>query len=176
MAAAYKAKTGELVWVRKLNGPSGFGPLLCRGLLAVVTDSIYLLKPENGEVVRRFSWKGDGVSHAECTSKDIIAILRRDRPTDGNVKLVSLNEKGIRFTESCRAFVAFLRYSKERKLIYVSHLEGIDVRRSESGVLACKIERRNRPAGNGSVDVKENTIYVLTSDGYVYALQHPPGI
>jgi len=173
MAAAYNAKTGERVWVRKLNGPSGFGPLLCRGLLAVVTDSIYLLKPENGKVVRRFFWKGHGVSHAECTSKEIFAILRGDWATDGSVKLVALNEKGIRFTETCTAFAGFLRYSNERKLIYVSHLEGIDVRRAESGVIACKIERRNRPAGNGSVDVKENTIYVLTMDGYVYALRHP---
>jgi outer membrane protein assembly factor BamB len=173
MAAAYDTKTGKRVWVRRLDGPSVFGPLLCGGLLAVVTDSIYLLKPESGKVVRRFSWKADSVSQAECTRSDIIVSLRRKWPTDGNVRLVKLNESGICFAETCRAFVASLRYAAETKLIYVSHLEGIDVRRPESGVLAFRIERKARPVGIGAVDVKQNTIYALTGDGYVYALRHP---
>jgi hypothetical protein len=173
MAAGYNARTGKPVWACRLNGPSGFGPLLCRGLLAVITDSVYLLKPRNGTVVRRFSWKGDGVSHAESTPRDIIAILQEASRPAGDVRLVGLNESGIRFTETCRAFVAFLRYAAETKLIYVSHLQGIDVRRPESGVIACKIERETSSAGNGPVDVKRNTIYVLTNDGYVYALRHP---
>jgi outer membrane protein assembly factor BamB len=173
MAAAYNARTGKRVWTCRLNGPSGFGPLLCRGLLAVITDSVYLLKPKNGAVVRRFSWKGDGVSHAASTLKDIIAILREASRPAGDVRLVGLNESGIRFTETCQTFVAFLRHAAETNLIYVSHLQGIDVRRSESGVIACKIERETSSAGNGPVDVKRNTIYVLTSDGYVYALRHP---
>jgi outer membrane protein assembly factor BamB len=173
MAAAYDAKTGKQVWVRRLDGPSVFGPLLCRGFLAVITDSIYLLKLDSGKLIRKFSWKPDSVSRAESTHRDIMLSLRGNRPTDGNVKLVGLNENGIRFTESCRAFVALLRYAPETKLIYVSHLEGIDVRHPQSGILAFKIERKNRPAGNGPVDVKHNTIYALTSDGYVYALRHP---
>jgi outer membrane protein assembly factor BamB len=173
MAAAYDARTGKRAWVRRLDGPSVFGPLFCRGLLAVITHSVYLLSPENGEVVRRFSWKGDGVSHAESTPRDIIAILRGVWPPVGNVRLVGLNESGIRFTQTCTAFVAFVRYAAETKLIYVSHLQGIDVRRPDSGVITFKIERKSRSAGNGPVDVKRNTIYVLTSDGYVYALRHP---
>jgi len=174
MAAAYDARTGKRVWARRLDGPSGFGPLLCRGFLAVLTDSIYLLRPENGEVVRKFSWKDDSVSHAESTPRDIIAILRGNGPPVGDVRLVGLNKTGIRFTETCRAFVAFLRYAAETKLIYVSHLEGIDVRHPETGLISCKIERRTSSAGNGPVDLKHNIIYVLTSDGYVYALRHPP--
>jgi outer membrane protein assembly factor BamB len=173
-AAAYDARTGDRAWIRWLDGPSVCGPLTCRGRLAVITDSVYLLRPENGKVVRRFCWKGDGVRHADSSATDIIAILRGAWPPDGNVRLVHLNESGIRFTETCRAFVAFLRYAPETKLVYVSHLEGIDVRHSRTGILAFKLERKNRPAGNGSVDVKHNTIYALTSDGYVYALRHPP--
>jgi outer membrane protein assembly factor BamB len=174
MSAAYDTRTGNRIWVRRLDGPSRFGPLTCQGLLAVITDSVYLLRPENGNVVRRFSWKGDGVSHADSTTTDIIAILREAWPPDGNVRLVALNESGVRFTENCRAFVAFLRYAPKTKLIYVSHLEGIDVRHSRSGSLAFRVERKNHSAGNGPVDVKHNTIYALTSDGYVYALRHPP--
>lgn len=173
MAAAYDTNSGKRAWVRRLDGPSVFGPIPCRNLLAVVTDSIYLLKPESGKVVRRFSWKPDGVSEAECTLEGIVVILKGEWPPSGDVKLVGLSERGIQFTETCRAFVSILHYSPEKKLIYVSHLEGIDVRRPETGELVCKIQRSNRPAGNGPVDVKRNTIYVLTSDGYVYALRHP---
>jgi outer membrane protein assembly factor BamB len=173
MAAAYDARTGKRVWARRLDGPSVFGPLLCRGLLAVFTHSTYLLRPEEGEVVRRFTWKGDGVSHAESTPRGVVVILRGSWPSVGHVRLIGLDESGIRFTETCSAFVAFLRYAAETGMIYVSHLEGIDVRRPESGVLACKIERKNGRAGNGPADVKRNTIYVLTSDGYIYALRHP---
>lgn len=174
MAAAYDSKTGRQVWVRRLNGPSVFGPIPCQGLLAVVTDSIYLLTLESGKVVRRFCWKSSSVSGAECTHTGIIVTLRGDSPSDGDIRLVSLNESRIRFTETCRAFVAILRYAPETKLIYVSHLEGIDGRHSDSGALAFRLERKNRPSGNGLVDVKHKTIYALTSDGYVYAMRHPP--
>jgi len=172
MAAAYDATTGKRAWIRKLDGPSTFGPLLFRSLLGVVTNSIYLIRPDSGKVVRRFSWKDDGVSQAECTHTGIVAILRGSSP-DGNVTLVSLNENGVRFTEVCRAFVAFLRYVRETRLIYISHLEGIDLRHPKSGVLLCKIERSDIPEGSSLVDVKQNTIYALTGDGNVYALRHP---
>jgi hypothetical protein len=173
MAAGYDAKTGKRVWARRLDGPSVFGPLFCRGLLAVVTDSVYLLRPESGKVVRRFSWKGDGVSGAECTPRGVIAILRGSWPPNGNVRLVGLNESGVRYTKTCLAFVPFVRYADETKLIYVSHLQGIDLRHPDSGIIACKIERNSRSAGNGPVDVKRDTIHALTCDGYVYALRHP---
>jgi hypothetical protein len=163
MTAAYDTKTGKREWIRKLDGPSVFGPLVYRGLVVAVTASIYLLKPESGKVVRRFSWEAGGIN----------AILRGNWPPGGNVKLVGLDESGIQFTETCRAFVPFLHYAAEGRLIYVSDLEGIDIRRSESGLLACKIQRKNHQAGNGPVDVKRSTIYVLTADGYVYALRHP---
>jgi outer membrane protein assembly factor BamB len=174
MAAAYDARTGKRVWVRKLDGPSVFGPLLFRRLLLVVTDSIYLLRPETGKVVRKFSWKRDGVSRAECTDKNVLATLRGSWPPDGNIRLVGLDQEGIKFVRTCRAFVAVLRYARDTKLIYVSHLEGIDVRHAGNGALTCKIERKVRSSGNGLVDVQENKIYVRTSDGYVYALRHPP--
>lgn len=173
MAAAYDARTGKRVWSRRLNGPSGFGPLLCRGLVAVITDSVYLIRPKDGRVVRRFSWKGTGISHAECSPQGTIVVLRGPLPPAGNVRLVGLNERGIRFVKNCRAFVACPRYAAETKMIYVSHLQGIEVRRPEDGDLVYKIERTTRSVGNGLADVKGNTIYVLTSDGYVYALQHP---
>jgi hypothetical protein len=58
-------------------------------------------------------------------------------------------------------------------LIYVSHLQGIDVRRQAKGTLVCKIEEKSGSSGIGLVDVKGNTIYALVADGHVYALRHP---
>ncbi len=167
---------GKRVWIRKLDGPSTsiWPSPVAELLLAVVTDSIYLIKPESGKVVRKFSWKGDGVSQAECTREGIIAILRGGWPPEGNVRLVGLNERGIQFTQTCQAFVPLLHYSSETRLIYVSHIEGIDIRRPETGLLTCKIQRKGHPTENGLVDVKGSTIFVLTGDGYVYALRHPP--
>lgn len=173
IAVAYDARTGKRVWARRLDGPSILGPLLCRGLLAVFTHSTYLLRPKDGEVVRRFSWKGDGITHADCMPKDILVILGGYRSPNGTVRLVGLNETGIRFAVTSRTFVASLHYAAETKLIYVSHLHGIDVRRPERGDIAYKIERRTSLGGNGPVDVKRNAIHVLTDDGYVYALRHP---
>jgi outer membrane protein assembly factor BamB len=172
-AAAYATKTGKQVWATKLDGPSGFGPLLCRNLLAIVTDSIYLLKPENGKIVRRFSWNAYGIRQAEWTQREIVVSLSGNLPSDGNPKIVGLNESGIRFTETCGAFVEGIHFATETKLVYVSHFDGIEVRRRGTGVLVFKIERKNSAGGNGPVDVRYNTIYVLTMDGYVYALRHP---
>lgn len=172
-AVAYDPGTGKQVWVSRINGPSIFGPLLCGNLLAVVTNSIYLLQPESGKVVQRLSWKAQHVRSAGCMRGDILATVARSQPSDGSIRLVRQNKDGIRFIKTLRAFVPFVRYVPETKLIYVSHLEGIDICRPETGALAFEITRKARPAGNGLVDIRGNTIYVLTGDGYVYALRHP---
>jgi outer membrane protein assembly factor BamB len=173
MVAAYAEESGKPVWERKLDGPSSVGPLLFRQQLTVVTDSVYLLKPNTGEIIRKFSWKGDAASRADCTQRSVVCILRGSWPPDGTAKLIGLDESGIHFTQSSTAYMAFVRYSKETKLIYVSHLEGIDVRRQSRGVLAFRIRRSKASSGIGQVDVAKKRIYVLTGDGYMYALRHP---
>jgi len=173
MAAAYAAKSGKRVWARKLDGPSSFGPLLFRRQLTVVTDSVYLLKPDTGEIIRKFSWKDDAARRADCTQGKVVCILQGSWPPDGTAKLIGLDESGIHFTQSSTAYVPCVRYAKETKLIYVSHLEGIDVRRRLRGVLAFRIRRGKISSGISQVDVATNRIYVLTGDGYVYALRHP---
>jgi outer membrane protein assembly factor BamB len=173
VVAAYGAKSGDRVWVQKLDGPSSFGPLLFRRKLVVVTDSLYLLRPETGKIIRKFAWKGDAASRADCTQRSVVCLLRGSWPPDGTAKLVGLDESGILFTQSSTAYVASMRYVKKTKLIYVSHLEGIDARRPTEGVLAFKIRRSRVPSGVSQVDVGSNRIYALTGDGYVYALRHP---
>ena len=173
MAAGYDITSGKRVWVRRLNGPSSFGPLLFRQQLAVITDSVYLLNAGTGEIIRKFSWKDDAASRADCTQRNVVCVLRGNWPSDGTAKLIGLDEKGVRFTQSSTAYVAFVRYAKETKLVYVSHLEGIDVRRQSTGVLAFRIRRSKISSGISQVDVATNKIYALTGDGYLYALRHP---
>ena len=173
MAAAYDVKTGTRVWRRALDGPSTFGPLLFHDMLVAIAHSIYFLLPKNGKVVRRFSWKNDSVNEADCTQRDVVCILRGSRPPDGKIRLVGLNQSGIRFTQSSSAYVAFIRFAPETKRIYISHLQGIDVRRQTDGALVCKIKRETASSDIGPVDVKGKRIYTLTGDGYVYALRHP---
>jgi outer membrane protein assembly factor BamB len=173
MAAAYDVRTGREVWKRNVNGPSGFGPLLFRDLLVVLTDSVYLLKPTDGKIVRRFSWKTDGVSEADCTRREVVCMLRGGWPPNGQSRLVGLNERGIRFTDISSAYVAFVRCIDKTKLIYISHLQGIHVRRQSGGALACQIELGNVSSGIGLVDVRDGMIYALTGGGWVYALKHP---
>jgi outer membrane protein assembly factor BamB len=173
MAAGYSEKSGKRVWLRKLDGPSSFGPLLFGRQLTVVTNSVYLLKPDTGALTRKFSWKGHAARGVDCTQRNVVCILRGSWPPDGTVELIGLDERGIHFQQSSTAYVAFARYAKETKLIYVSHLEGIDVRRQSAGVLAFRIRRNKILSGISLVDVSTNRIYVLTGDGYVYALRHP---
>jgi PQQ-like domain len=173
MSAAYSEKSGEQVWVRKLDGPSVFGPLLFRRQLIVVSDSVFFLDLNMGKIVRKFSWKSDGVSRADCTGQGVVCILRGTWPPDGTAKLVGLNDSGVQFTQSLKASVALIRYAKETNLIYVSHLEGIDVRRPKDGGLAFRISPKQMTSGISQVDVSKNRIYALTGDGYVYAMRHP---
>jgi hypothetical protein len=80
----------------------------------------------------------------------------------------------MRFTQVSNAYVAFVRCLASTKLIYVSHLQGIDMRRQEDGGLACQLSLGDVSSGLGLVDVLDRTIYALTGDGWVYALRHPP--
>jgi outer membrane protein assembly factor BamB len=172
-AFAYDAETGELAWVRKLDGPSVFGPLVHRGLVALVTQSVYLLESADGKVVRHFTWEGDSVSMAETTTKNIVVTLRGKLPPEGETQVVGLDKSGVRYSASHQAFCLFLRYVDQQNLIYFCHLEGVDVCRPESGDVVCKIKLDEQCSRVGLVEVKQNTIYALSGKGNVYALRHP---
>jgi outer membrane protein assembly factor BamB len=174
VALAYDVRSGQEVWKRGLNGPSGFGPLLFRGQLVFLTDSVYFVKPTTGKVVRRFSWRKDQVHEADCTKTQVVCMLRGQWPPDGQSRLVAVDERRIRFTQVSNTYVAFVRCLASTKLIYVSHLQGIDMRRQEGGGLACQLSLGDVSSGIGLVDVLDWTIYALTGDGWVYAMRHPP--
>jgi outer membrane protein assembly factor BamB len=172
-AFAYDPETRKQVWVRPLDGPSVVGPLSFQGLAAVFTDSIYLLKPKDGTIARKFSWRNDGVTGAASTPKYIIAKLRGQWPPSGTEELVAVNKDGIQFSKAIRASVPLLRYSGNTKLLYISHLHGIDIYRPETGDLIWRIKGRPRAEGFGPIEVKNHGMYALSGDGYVYSLRHP---
>jgi outer membrane protein assembly factor BamB len=173
-AVAYEVRTGELVWVRDVDGPSTFGPLLFRGFAAIFTDSIYLLEPKTGEVVHKFSWKDDGITGATSTPKSIVGTLRGSWPPSGETQLVGVNNVQTLFSTVHKDWLMFMRYARETKLVYISHLRGIYVCDPNNGRLFANIKiGEERPGGVGLVEVRENVIYALTAAGHVFALRHP---
>jgi hypothetical protein len=173
-AVAYDVQTGELAWICKLDGPSGFGPLIFQRLAAIFTDSIYLLEPKTGKIIRRFSWKGDGIKGAVSTPRNIVGELRGKWPPEGKTELVGVTKTHIQFSNTHDVWERSLRYSRETNLIYGSHLDGVNLCRPGNGVSICDIRLNQRHEGVGLVDVRKSIIYALTGRGYVYALRHPP--
>jgi outer membrane protein assembly factor BamB len=172
MAAAYDIKTGNRVWFRELDGPSLPGPLLLGSCLAVFADSVYFLAPESGQIVQKFSWDASRADSPNGVGDDVIAILRSNASVDGVYKLVRLGEHSIRFTQTRENFATSLIYAIETNMIYVSHYEGLDVRRPNDGEIAFSITGKGVEAP-GTPDVKDHAIYVATGDGFAYALNHP---
>lgn len=97
-AVAYREQTGELAWVRKLDGPSSFGPLPFQKLAAIFTDSIYLLEIETGEVVRKYSWEDATITVATSTPKEVLGTLREKSVPSGDARLVGVNKARIKYS------------------------------------------------------------------------------
>lgn len=81
----------------------------------------------------------------------------------------SSNQRRISLTGYCMQF----RYSAQNRLIYLSHLDGLDLFDPTNGEIRCRLTIAGANGGTGLVDVKGNIIYALTGDGHVYALTHP---
>ena len=173
-AVAYDARTGEVEWTRKLDGPSAFGPLRFQKLAAIFTDSIYLLNPKTGKITHKFSWKGDGITRATTTKREIVGTLRGTFPPSSDTQLVGVNKARIQYSILHQCWVGFVRYARATNLIYMSHLNGISAFRPNNGCLIWDIRLADdRPEGVGLVDVREKVIYALTGKGHIFALRHP---
>lgn len=173
MAAAYDMKTGRQVWTQTLDGPSVIGPFPLRDSVILITDSVYFLRASDGKIVGKFSWKGDGVSAADCTLRDVVCLLRGPWPPKEMTTLVSLNERSVRYTKTFAAYVGHVHCVPKTRSIYISHFGGIDILSQANGTMTGKIRLETAPAEIGPVDVNGNVIYALTGDGCVYALKHP---
>jgi outer membrane protein assembly factor BamB len=190
-AAAYDALSGKLAWKQELDGPSTFGPLVNQNSVLVVSDSLYLLNPRTGRVQRRFSWNGLKAQQADVTPRSMVVTFWPDLPStmlpSGNVeakKMAVLERKPQKMTfiaasgvERTRAFVAYshcYRYAPNTRLLYLSHLQGVDVFRPATGTLLFRLSVSSDTCGGiAPVDVRDEKIYALTGDGRVHALRHP---
>ena len=174
-AVAYHVQTGEIAWVRQLDGPSVFGPLPFQKLAAIFTDSIYLLELETGEIIRKYSWKDDSITVATSTPSKIVGTLRRRSTQSGDATLVGVNGARIQYSTIHKNWWWAMRYSPKTNLVYLSHLSGVYACDPNDGRLVCDIRlAEDRPEGLGAVEVHKKTIYALTGTGQVYALRHPP--
>ena len=180
---AYEALSGKLAWKRRLDAPSTFGPLVHQDSVLAVAHSLYLLNPRTGRVRRRISWKEEKVHNADSTPRSIVFTFwpkalgcgtvhpDRTEPT----KLTTLMTKsGVQRTTTFVAFCPSFRYAPSTRLLYLSHLHGIDLFRPETGTMVCRLETSDDVRnGIALVDIRDKQIYALTGDGTVHALRHP---
>jgi hypothetical protein len=135
--------------------------------------SSYLLDPTNGKLRQHSQWKGDSISFAESTGRDVAIALRGAPPPKGSSEIAFLNESGIHRTVSLTGYCIHFRYSVEKELLYASHLEGVDLLSPDTGEILVKLMIVS--SGVALVDVRDDRIYALTGDGSVHALRHPDG-
>jgi len=191
-AVAYEALSGKLAWTQDLDGPSTFGPVVHGRSILAVSGSLYILDPRTGRVQRQLSWSDGRVREADSASQCIIVMLQSD-PSSTKLPLdkaeaVTIAAKELSFTTTMRfiassgtdskrqidSFCPSFRYAPATRLVYLSHLGGIDVFRPSSGTFLYQLKSENGSrGGTGLVDVQDGSIYVLMGDGRVYALRHP---
>jgi outer membrane protein assembly factor BamB len=193
-AVAYDALSGKLEWKQQLDSPSIFGPLVHEDSVLAVSDSLYVLNPRTGRVRRRLSWSDLRVEQGDSTPRSIVLMFS---PKPSSAKLPSgkaeaekiaareTESRTIVFvaksqkqrTKSVDAFCPSFRYATATRLVYLSHLHGVDVFRPTTGNLLCRLRIDSDTRGGiASVDVKDERIYVLAGDGCVYALRHPANL
>lgn len=179
---AYEGLSGKLAWKQELDAPSTFGPLVHENLLLAVADSLYLIHPKTGRIQRRFSWRDEKVCQADSTPRTIVVTFWprfgacTERPGEAEpFRMTSLTTKSaVERTTVFKAFCPCFRYAAATRLLYLSHLRGIDLFRPATGAVLCRLKNRTDPRGGiALVDVKDKTIYALTGDGTVHALENP---
>lgn len=190
-AVAFDALSGRLMWNQKLDGPSVFGPVIHQDSILTVADSLYLLNPRTGKVRRRFAWEKEKVQQVDCSPQSIVLSFQPKLsnlrlPPDKaeaekmaalqpeSMTLTLIGKSGAQRIKKIDAYCPTFRYVPQTRLIYLSHLDGVDVLRPVTGALLWQLKKNEDTQGGiALVDVRESKIYVLTGDGGVYALQHP---
>jgi hypothetical protein len=182
-ALAYHAGSGKLAWKQQLDAPSTFGPLTYQGSIVAVSDSVSIIGP-TGRVQRRFSWRDENLQQVETTPRSIVVTFwpaslwekpdPSKKPEPGRLRLIR-PESGTERMCSVRESCSSIRYAPVTRLLYLSHLSGIDLLHATKGTVLCRLKTSEDPRnGVGLVDVRDKKIFALTGDGCVHALRHPP--
>jgi|SRR5215472_615284 len=193
-AVAYDALSGKLAWKQQLDGPSIFGPLVHEDSVLAISNSLYVLNSRTGRVRRRLSWGELKVEQGDSTQQSIVLMfspkLSHTKLPSGKAeaekiaaresetgRMVFIAKSGMQRTKSVGVFCPCFRYAPATRLVYLSHLHGVDVFRPPTGTLLFRLQVENDTHGGvASVDVREEKIYVLTGDGCLYALRHPTAL
>lgn len=192
LAIAYDLLTGEIAWKSRLDAPSIFGPIAYKNSVLAISKSIYILNPKTGSVRRSYSWKDRRVHEVVSTPRGIVVTFwpefaKERLPNDKAAaerragELAESNTLELIFDSGrvrrmdVAVFCTAARYAEATRLLYVSHMTGIDVFRPVKGSsLICKLTtKQDAGGGMAPVDVADQKIYVLTGKGTVYCLRHP---
>jgi hypothetical protein len=159
---ACDALSGKPEWKQKLDGPSIFGPLVHHDSVLVISDSLHLLNPRTGKVRRRFSWSGHKTQQAETTPRSMVVTFRPDFSSPGLPpgkveaeqmaasheefqKMAVIATSGVQRTRKFVAYCPCFRYAPTTRLLYLSHLQGVDIFRPAMGTLLFRLRASSDP-------------------------------
>ena len=191
LAIAYDLLSGKLVWKSRLDAPSTFGPILHKDSVLAISKSLYVLNPKTGAVRRRYSWEDRRMHEIVSTSRSTVVTFwpefineklpgkkakaeKRAAALAESASIAFIDHSGKIHTKTLDVFCPAARYGPNTRLLYLSHLYGVDIFQPNTGSLLFKVRAKQGARGGiAPVDVNDGKIYVLSGNGTVYALRHP---
>jgi outer membrane protein assembly factor BamB len=182
VAVAYEATTGRQLWRTRLDGPCGWELCIFETKVVVTTRrSIYLLDPENGQVVERWNWR-QRVIKAFAAARGALIAITETEASWRSVTTHKVNEaasiEGVRpgkvvFERPTSKYAWGLRWDNKTGLLYESRIDGFGILSASTGTRINDITRKGGELEPGLADVQDNVIYLLSMEGSLYALRHP---
>ena len=164
--------SGQVTWRTELDGNSIWEVGILIGAAVVKTsNSIYLLDPENGVIEQRLSWPGWKVG-ALCVAGSRLVVSLENCDDEDEHKLLAIKEGEEEWSRPGWRFTSAMRWEAATQLIYEASITGLSILDPVTGV------RQASYAGGRLLmpdlpSVVDDRLYLLDSNGYLYALSHP---
>ena len=182
LAVAYEATTGRQQWRTRLDGPCGWELCIFENKVVVPTRrTMYLLDPENGEVVERWRWR-DSVIKAFAAARGALVAITESEASWRSITTERVHEaaniKGVRrgkmlFERLTSKYAWGIRWDKRTGFLYESRIDGLGILSTATGERIHNITPKKGELHPGLADVQDDVIYLLSMDGSLYALNHP---
>lgn len=182
LAVGYEATTGSQLWRTRLDGPSLRELCIFENKVVVpTTRSIYLLDPENGEVVERWNFRQRVIKAFTAARGVLVAITDSEaswRNPNLDISQKAAEIKGVRrskvvFERPTSKYAWGIRWDKKTGVLYESRTDGFGILSAATGERIHNILTKKGELFPGLADVQDNIIYLLSMDGSLYALNHP---